>query len=194
MNAHTERTALGKRLVGKLDDLAEPFTGTVYRFIAPKYSSVDDMFAGKGPLYADGRWLAKSSCLATYTALLPETALAEALASTRYFGFPEANAAPMVFVAAEAKIKQVIDLRNGKNRLRLRIPEAVILETDWRIENREGNEAITQAWGWELHEAGVEGFIVPSSAHRHGSNLIVFPGNLQRSSHLRVLSEVEWPR
>jgi RES domain-containing protein len=58
----------------------------VYRFIAPKYSDVDEMFAGKGPLHADGRWLAKGHCLATYTSLLPETALAEALASTRYYG------------------------------------------------------------------------------------------------------------
>lgn len=78
MNAHSERHALRKRLAGKLDELAEPFSGTVFRFIAPKYSSVDDMFAGKGPLFADGRWLAKGHSLATYTALLPETALAEA--------------------------------------------------------------------------------------------------------------------
>jgi RES domain-containing protein len=194
MNAHLERHALRKRLAGKLDELAEPFTGTVFRFIAPKYSSVDDMFAGKGPLFADGRWLAKGHCLATYTAILPETALAEALASTRYYGFPDAKSAPLVFVTAEVKLKQVIDLREGKNRQRLRIPESVILDTDWRKENLLGNEAITQAWGWALYESGLEGFIVPSSAHCHGSNLIVFPGNLQRPSHLRVLSKVEWPR
>ena len=100
----------------------------------------------------------------------------------------------MVFVTAEAKLKQVIDLRDGKNRQRLRIPESAILDTDWRKENRKGNEAITQAWGWALHESGVEGFIVPSSADQGGSNLIVFPGNLKRSSHLRVLGEIDWPR
>lgn len=88
----------------------------------------------------------------------------------------------------------MIDFREGKNRQRLRMAEAVILDTDWRKENREGNEAITQAWGWALHESGVEGFMVSSSAHRHGSNLIVFPGNLKRSSHIRVLSKVEWSR
>ena len=160
MNAHSERSALAKRLAGKLGELANPFTGDVFRFIAPKYSAVSEMFAGKGPLYADGRWLVKGQSLATYTALQPETALAEALASTRYYGFPEANSAPLVFVTAEAKLKQVIDLRDGKNRQRLRTSKSVILNTDWRRENQKGNEAITQAWGWALHESGVEGFIV----------------------------------
>jgi len=194
MIAHSERSALGKRLAGKLDELGGSFTGTVFRFIAPKYSAVDEMFAGEGPRYADGRWLAKGHILATYTALLPETALAEALASNRYYGFPDANSAPLVFVTAEAKLKQVIDLRDGKNRQRLRTSESAILDTDWRKKNSKGYEAITQAWGWALHESGVEGFIVPSSADRGGSNLIVFPGNLKRSSHLKVLREIDWPR
>lgn len=36
--------------------------------------------------------------------------------------------------------------------------------------------------------------VVPSSANPGGSNLIVFPGNLKGSSHLKVLSEIDWPR
>lgn len=194
MIAHAERSALGKRLAGKLDELGGSFTGTVFRFIAPMYSAADEMFAGEGPRHADGRWLAKGRIPATYTSLLPETALAEALASNRYYGFPDAKSAPLVFVTAEAKLRQVIDLRDGKNRQRLRIPESAILDTDWRKENRKGNEAITQAWGWAFHESGVEGFIVPSSADQGGSNLVVFPGNLMRSSRLRVLSEIDLPR
>lgn len=194
MIAHYERSALGRRLAGKLDELTEPYVGTVFRFVAPKYSTVSKMFAGEGSLYADGRWLCKGNTLATYTSLLPETALAEALASTRYFGFPDAKSAPLVFVTAEAKLKRVIDLRDGKNRQRLRISESAILDTDWRKANRNGYEAITQAWGWAIHESGVEGFIVPSSAGRDGANLVVFPCNLQQSSHLHVTKEVEWSR
>ncbi len=146
MITHPERSGLGKRLAGKLDELTAPFKGCVFRFVAPKYSAVSEMFAGKGPLYADGRWLARGKNLAIYTALLPETALAEALASNRYYGFPDAHSAPLVFVTAEAKLKQVIDLRDGKIRQRLRTSEAAILQTDWRKENNTGNEAITQAW------------------------------------------------
>ncbi len=194
MTAHSERSALFKRLAIKLDELAGPFAGTVYRFVAPKYSSVDGMFAGKGSWHASGRWLVKGPFLATYTSLLPETALAEALASSRYFSFPDEKAAPLVFVTASVKLRQVIDLREGKKRQRLRISESAILDTDWRKENRNGNEAITQACGWALQESGVEGFIVPSAAHAGGSNLIVFPANLKRTSRLKVLTEIEWPR
>ena len=194
MIAHSERSSLCKRLTGKLDGLAASFAGTVFRFIAPKYSAVDEMFAGNGSIYADGRWLAKGQCRAIYTALLPETALAEALAATRYYGFPDANSAPLIFVTAEAKLNQVIDLRDGKVRQRLRMSESAILETDWRKENSKGKEAITQALGWALHDAGVEGFIVPSSADRSGANLIVFPRNLKHPSHVKVLKEIDWPR
>ena len=104
-----------------MDDLVSEFDAEVYRFVQPKYTSVADMFAGKGPLYANGRWLAKGTQLAIYTALAPEVALAEALAATRYYGFPDSRAAPLVFVTAQAKLKKVIDLRNGSIRQRLRL-------------------------------------------------------------------------
>lgn len=192
MITHRKRSGLVKRLAGKISELSVPFGGTVFRFVAPKYSSVSEMFAGKGSLYADGRWLAKGMKLATYTSLLPETALAEALASNRYYGFPDAKSAPLVFVTAEAKLKQVIDLRDGAIRKRLGTAEAAILDTDWRAEINRGNEAVTQAWGWAFHESGIEGFITPSSADRDGVNLIVFPENLKSQSRLKVLSEVVW--
>ncbi|MCB1206027.1 MAG: RES family NAD+ phosphorylase [Verrucomicrobiae bacterium] len=194
MIIHPERAALSHRLDGKLDELAKPFEGSVFRFVAPKYCAVSEMFAGKGPLYSDGRWLAQGDWLATYTALLPETALAEALASNRYYGFPDEKSAPLVFVTAKAKLRQVIDLRDGKIRQRLRTSEASIIKTDWRKENNAGYEAITQGWGWAFQDSGVEGFIAPSAADQGGANLIVFPGKLARSSSLKVLSEVEWPR
>ena len=95
MITHSERSGLANRLAGKLGELAVPFKGIVFRFVAPKYTPVSEMFAGKGPLFADGRWLAQGKNLVTYTALLPETALAEALASNRYYGFPDAKSAPL---------------------------------------------------------------------------------------------------
>lgn len=175
-----------------MDDLVSAFDAEVYRFVQPKYTSVADMFAGKSPLYANGRWLSKGTQLATYTALAPEVALAEALAATRYYGFPDSRAAPLVFVTARAKLKKVIDLRDGSIRQRLRLSNATITELDWRSENTKGQESITQAFGWALQAAGVEGFLCPSAALSGGANLIVFPQNLKRPTALRVLSEVKW--
>ncbi|MGJ8641528.1 MAG: RES family NAD+ phosphorylase [Opitutaceae bacterium] len=150
------------------------------------------MFAGKGPLYANGRWLAKGTKLATYTALSPEVALAEALAATRYYGFPDSHAAPLVFVTAQAKLNKVIDLRIGSIRQSLRLSDATITQFDWRSENTKGQESITQAFGWALQATGIEGFVCPSAALSGGANLIVFPQNLKRPTSLRVLSEVKW--
>jgi RES domain-containing protein len=194
MILHPERMALSKRLADKWSELVTNFSGKVYRFINPIHSDVQEMFAGKGPRYAHGRWLLQGSCEATYTALLPETALAEALASSRYYGFPDTHSAPLVFVAADVKLMHVIDLRDAKIRRRLRTSQSVILATDWRKENRHGLEAITQAWGWAFYESGAEGFITQSACDASGANLIVFPANLKKGSYIRVLSEIVWPR
>jgi RES domain-containing protein len=65
-----------------MDDLVEPFEGTAFRFVDPRFSSTSDLFSGKGANFANGRWLLKSEKLATYCALDPETALVESLATS----------------------------------------------------------------------------------------------------------------
>lgn len=194
MTPHADRTSLAARLNDRIRELTTNFVGSVFRFVRPTDSSVKNMFAGKGALHAHGRWLIQGSKLAVYTSLMPETALAEALAANRYYGFPDSKSAPLVFVTAKVKLKQIIDLRDGWVRQRLRLGMETIIATDWRAENRSGGEAITQAWGWAMHEAGIEGFIGPSAAIREGENLIIFPENLGRSSLLKVTKEVDWPR
>ncbi len=175
-------------------ELATDFDSSVFRFVNPKFSRTVDLFAGMGSRYADGRWLAKGSKLAVYTSLTPETAFAEALAANRYFKFPDDQSTPLVFVTAKVRLARVIDFRDGSTRQRLRIAEKNIVGTDWRADNLAGMEAITQAWGWALHEAGAEGFLCPSSARKGGGNLIVFPENMQPRSSLVVSKEVKWPR
>jgi len=170
-----------------------PFSGSAFRFIDPRYSETADLFAGKGSLFANGRWLAKGTQFATYTSLEPETALAESLAANRYFGFPDSNSTPIVLVTAEAHLERVVDLRDGKVRQRLRIAEKKIVDCDWRAVNGSGNEAITQAWGWTIADVGADGILVPSAAWKNGTNLIVFPENLEVGSHLTVEKEVELP-
>jgi len=194
MQHHSDRLALLQRARAAVVEFERNFEGSVFRFIKPAQSSVKAMFAGKGPRYHSGRWLLKGSKLATYASLLPETALAEALAASRYYGFPETSAAPLVFVTARVKLCKLLDLRDGKLRQHLRLSEAAILQTDWRADNCDGMEAVTQAWGWTLHEIGVEGFLCPSAANRGETNLIVFPENLSSKSSISVTSEVDWPR
>jgi RES domain-containing protein len=194
MRSHPERANILRRIVERVDDLVTDFEDPVFRFVNPEQSSTKTMFAGKGPLYANGRWLAQGKIRATYTALLPETALAEALASGRYFGFPDQNSAPLVFVTAEAKLRRVIDLTDGAIRQRLRISASSIIACDWRHDNFRRKEALTQAWGWALAQSGVEGFLCPSDALLGTTNLVAFPEKKGLPKRLTVTSEVHWPR
>lgn len=190
---HPDRDNIQQRLASRIGELAFSFSETVFRFVDPRFSSIADLFAGEGSLYANGRWLCKGSHLATYTSLEPETALAESLAANRYFGFPDENSAPILLVTASAKLARVVDLRDGKIRQRLRVSEESMLNCDWRADNSAGRESVTQALGWALREGGAEGFLTPSAASLNGSNLIVFPENLSKTSHLKVTREVQWP-
>ncbi|MCW1884885.1 RES family NAD+ phosphorylase [Luteolibacter flavescens] len=193
MILHPLSASLVRRIAAVWEDACTAFTGECFRFVKPTYSRTADLFAGKGALHANGRWLLQGVAPATYTSLEPETALAESLAAARYFGFPLSSATPAVLVTARMKLARVIDLRDGSIRRRLRVSEKSVLECDWRSFNREGDEAITQAVGRAALLAGFEGMLVPSAARAGGGNLIVFPGNLASGSTVRVVKEVEWP-
>ncbi len=194
MIPHPDRNDLLARLRERLGEISTSFTGPVYRFLDPRYSRASEIFAGKGSEYSNGRWLLKGRTLLTYTSLQPETALAESLSAGRYFGFPDGNSTPILLVSGTATISPIVDLRDGYVRQRLLLGLKTILGTDWRAENLIGKEAITQALGWSLHEAGAVGFLTESAARKGGANLMVFPENLSKPSSLEITKEVEWPR
>ena len=129
----------------------------------------------------------------SYTALDPHTALSEALAHVNYYRLPMAKALPRVLVALRLKAKRVTDLRDGNIRKALRLSEETITNLDWRAENQNGSEAVTQAWGRVFAEAGFEAVVVPSAANPGGANVLIFPENLQLSSSFDVDSEIQWP-
>lgn len=176
-----------------MEDVVAGFEETVFRFVNPRYSSTSELFAGTGALHCSGRWMLKGSRLVSYTSMEPETALAESLAAGRYFGFPLEQSTPMVLVSASARLGSVLDLRNGKTRQRVQLSKERMLECDWRAENLEAKEALTQALGWATAEAGIEGLIVPSATSLDGTNLIIFPENLEKPSSVEVVNEVDWP-
>lgn len=53
--------------------------------------------------------------------------------------------------------------------------------------------AVTQAWGAAIAAAGFEAAIAPSAALPDRSNVLIFPDNLQASSHFTVEREVVVP-
>lgn len=169
------------------------FNGDLFRFINPAYSKAADIVDGRGALHASGRWHCKGVARLSYTAMSPQTALAETLAHANYYSLPTARALPRVLVALKLHARRVLDLRDGHARKILRLSTEVIQNLDWRAENQNRREAITQAWGGAFATAGFEAVIVPSAADPAGSNVLVYPENLRPGSHFETTTPINWP-
>lgn len=165
---------------------ATAFTGTAYRSSTPLYATEDDLLTGEGSKQQGGRWN-PAGIAVVYASLTPEVAMAETLAHNRYYGIAIEEAMPRTFVAIEATLQFVLDLREGGIRQRLQVSEERILSVDWRKEVRAGREPITQMIGRAAHDTGWEGLIVPSAVAPDGHNLLIFPDKLRAGSNIDVL-------
>ena len=163
------------------------FEGVVYRSCTPKYATESDLLTGEGSRQWGGRWNPIGLAM-VYSTLTPETAMAETLASNRYFGEPIEDAMPRTFVAVRVKLKTVLDLRDTNLRRRLRLSLPTLLLIDWRVEMYAGSEPLTQLIGRAAHATGWEGMIVPSGADHAGHNLLIFPDRLAAGSRIRVVN------
>jgi RES domain-containing protein len=102
---------------------------------------------------------------------------------------------PRVIVALKAKLERVLDLRDGGVRRVLGVSEKRMLTEPWREEQKKGHEALTQALGRLAFDLDYQGLLVPSAARRGGSNLILFPANLNPpASWVRIVNRDELPR
>jgi RES domain-containing protein len=91
--------------------------------------------------------------------------------------------------------ERVLDLRDGYVRRSLVVSAKRMLSEPWREEQNKGREALTQAIGRLAYELDVQALLVPSAARKGGSNLIVFPANLDPpNSWLRIANRDELPR
>jgi RES domain-containing protein len=102
---------------------------------------------------------------------------------------------PRVIVASEANLERVLDLGNGHVRRVLVVSMKRMLSEPWREEQQKGREALTQAVGRLAYELDIQALVVPSAARKGGSNLIVFPANLDPpKTWLRIVNRDELPR
>lgn len=175
-----------KKRLARLRSSAANYTEAVFRSSTPNYANEADLLTGEGSRRNGGRWNPMGIAV-VYASLTPETALAESLAHNRYYGIPLQDSMPRTFVAIAVNLQAILDLRAGTVRRRLQVSVDRILAVDWRKEVGAGREPITQAIGRAASEVGLEGLIVPSAADSKGHNLLVFPGNLQSGSQIRVL-------
>ena len=146
---HPRRDDFLRRVLDLPPGRMTSFNAVLFRFVHPQFSAAEEIITGEGGHWASGRWNLKSAMRVAYTAMEPETALAECLAHARYYNLPLSTALPRVLVSLVLRATSVLDLRDANLRRVLRIALDEMTATDWRRENRRSREAVTQ-----VHQAG----------------------------------------
>jgi len=167
--------------LNNLPDLVCPLWLIAYRSTVPKLATELDLITGEGARTYGGRWN-PPGVAAVYASDSPEVAMAEALATVRYYRFPVHAFAPRCFVSLSFDLERVVDLTDGETRRRIGLSRRRMVETDWRTEMAGGAVPLTQLVGQAAAESGLDGLLVPSAAKRDGKNVVAFPANFQGSS------------
>jgi RES domain-containing protein len=193
MTRHPDSDRLGRALRKCLAH-AIAWSGNLFHSASPRYANKDDLLTGAGSKTAGARWNPPNSFRTVYTSLDVETAVTEALAHFRHYGFSVAKALPRVIVSLEAKYRRLLDLTDGTARRIMGVSERRMLTEPWRELQAKGREALTQAIGRLAYAADLEGLLVSSAAHRGGVNVILSPANLDApGSWLRIINKADLP-
>src|SRR5947209_5562080 len=113
MRRHPESERLAKALA-RCEKYSEPWAGVVYRSASVRYANRDDLLTGAGSKSAGARWNPPGSVATVYASLEIQTAVAEALAHHRYYGFAVERALPRVLVSVQARLQRVLKLTDRR--------------------------------------------------------------------------------
>lgn len=169
------------------------FSGTMCRAVATKYANNNDLLTGEGAKINGGRWNPPGLFRAVYGTLDPYAALAETLGTYGDYEIPFEQRLPLVLVGIEATLQRVLDLTDGKLRKLLGVSKERMLDADWQTAQSKGGEGLTQAIGRLAWEAKFESLLVPSARLKMEKNLVIFPDQLKKPSHLTIVNRHELP-
>jgi RES domain-containing protein len=167
-----------------------PWSGTIFRSATIDHGSAEDLISGHGSAIAGGRWN-PPGLRAVYGSLKAGLSVDESFnAILRGFGFSIEDIHPRVIVGIELNLEAVFILKPSSE-----IPEWIdydhLLTVDWRAENAEGRETVSQAFGRAVAQFG-EALIMGSSV-RPGLNIAIFPDSIRPGSIFRVIHGDELP-
>jgi RES domain-containing protein len=169
------------------------WNGTAFRAVGIEYANKRDLISGEGTKRNGSRWTPPGSFATVHVSLDVKTAMAESLGTQQLYGIALTARFPLTIVAIDVRLNRLIDLADVRVLVDLGLTRQKLLRCRWRQSMDKGREALTQALGRVAFEAGLEGLFVPSAQTRKGSNLIVFPDNLQKGSTLAIQNAEKLP-
>lgn len=165
-----------------------PYSGTVFRILAPLYGNKDDALSGEGALYAAGRFNVQAVFRISYTGCTLKQAEWEFFSTGRNAGTPREDLLPITMLSADVTLSKVLDLTDARVRRRLGIKKSDITQSVW---NTASGEALTQAIGRLAHKNGFEAILTPSLGP--GNNLNLLPDNYLPGSSVKINHEDRLP-
>jgi RES domain-containing protein len=158
-----------------------------------RHAGARDFLSGDGAAAKGGRWN-RRGIRAIYASTSPITAVHESYQNLIDYNFATQSIRPRIFCGADAKLHALLDLTDRRIRQLLGFTIADLVEEDWQVIQLEGDESWTQAIGRGTWRAGFEGLLAPSARHRPGgTNLVIFPDNLQADSKIDILGKEDLP-
>ena len=184
MEPHPSYDEFFARLTGVAHAFVQAWSGTVYRCVERDYAELPAIVDGMGAWRNGARFNARQRFPAVYAALSADSAIEEALARLLSMGFARDELLDdRETVAIEVAFDRVLDLREQAVRDGLEIDDAV-LHAEWWDEQCAGREAVCQAFGRALRDAGVQAILAPSLRCRGGVNVVFFPENMDTAAHV----------
>lgn len=158
----------------------------MFRSVPLEFARPEQIVDGAGAMKSGARWNAPGSIHALYCSLNPGTAAEESMRLFEAAGLKRATVKPRLIVGIRYRLKAIIDLSQFVSAIP-GVDLAELLAEDWREINADGRETLGRA----LCDARVEGLLAPSARVPDAMNLVVFPGNLRRTSRQQVLEAAE---
>ena len=90
-------------------------------------------------------------------------------------------------------VKRLLDLTDAGIRRKLGFRLDELTGEHWHAIQSGGEESWTQAIGRGALAAGFEGVLAPSARDRRGTNVVIFPDNLESTSSVELMAKDELP-
>lgn len=162
------------------------YSATLYRVCETDYATQPDLLSGEGSKKCGGRWNIPGGARTVYLSTSLNGALDETLGVSSKYGWDPADRLPVTLVAVDVKVRRALDITSAKVRRRLGITIAAMVSADWKSENRQGRETISQCLGRAAVAEGIQAIVVPSAARRGVINVNVFADLLGKGDMLRA--------